>query len=136
MAILTNLEIASRVNYHKLMHKLYLQSSYVFSLCSYSNSLILFSRTVAPTEHGLSQDQILQRINLTAFAANGGDDDSSRSSSESDPVHGGSHDGECTISLSGDGMADSLTANGNGSVIGREDEFNKDRAGKETEVHA
>ncbi|KAJ3920758.1 hypothetical protein F5877DRAFT_76852 [Lentinula edodes] len=124
MAILTNLETASRVNYHKLMHKLYLQSS----------------RTVAPTEHGLSQDQILQRINLTAFAANGGDDDSSSSSSESDPVHGGSNDGECTISLCGDGMADSLngegSANGNGSVIGREDEFNEDRAGKETEVHA
>ncbi|KAJ3808523.1 hypothetical protein F5876DRAFT_67192 [Lentinula aff. lateritia] len=124
MAILTNLETASRVNYHKLMHKLYLQSS----------------RAVAPTEHGLSQDQILQRINLTAFAANGGDNDSSSSSSESDPVHGSSNDGECTISLSRDGMADSLngegSANGNGSVIGREDEFKEDRAGKETEAHA
>ncbi|GAV99758.1 hypothetical protein LENED_001238 [Lentinula edodes] len=125
MAILTNLETASKVNYHKLMHKLYLQSS----------------RTVAPTEHGLSQDQILQRINLTAFAANGGDDDSSSSSSESDPVHGSSNDGERTISLSGDGMANNSlngegSANSTGSVSGQDDEFNEDKAGKETEVHA
>ncbi|KAH7876543.1 uncharacterized protein C8R40DRAFT_1068353 [Lentinula edodes] len=125
MAILTNLETASKVNYHKLMHKLYLQSS----------------RTVAPTKHGLSQDQILQRINLTAFAANGGDDDSSSSSSESDPVHGSSNDGERTISLSGDGMANNSlngegSANSTGSVSGQDDEFNEDKAGKETEVHA
>ncbi|KAJ3859917.1 hypothetical protein EV359DRAFT_67757 [Lentinula novae-zelandiae] len=125
MAILTNLETASRVNYHKLVHKLYLQSSH----------------TVAPTEHGLSQDQILQRINLTAFAANGGDDDSSSSSSESDPVHGSSNDGECTISLSGDGTANNSlngegSANGTRSVSGQEDVFNEDKAGKETEVHA
>ncbi|KAJ3859752.1 hypothetical protein EV359DRAFT_67898 [Lentinula novae-zelandiae] len=40
IAVLTNLETASRVNYHQLMHKLYLKSTHF----------------VAPTQHGLSQD--------------------------------------------------------------------------------
>ncbi|KAJ4463546.1 hypothetical protein C8J55DRAFT_494331 [Lentinula edodes] len=68
IVVLTDLETASRVNYYKLMHKLYLKSSH----------------SVAPTEHGLSQDQILQCINLAAFAANGNDDDSTLSESDLD----------------------------------------------------
>ncbi|KAJ3931468.1 MAG: hypothetical protein NXY57DRAFT_961744 [Lentinula lateritia] len=45
---------------------------------------LLAGCSVAPTEHGLSQDQILQRINLAAFAANGNDDDSSLLESDLD----------------------------------------------------
>ncbi|KAJ3903775.1 hypothetical protein F5879DRAFT_1035236 [Lentinula edodes] len=114
IAVLTNLETASRVNYHKLMHKLYLKSS----------------RSVAPTEHGLSQDQILQRINLAAFAANGNDDDSSLSESDLDQRASqdaqrattafSSVDGNATLdspgSSNGDGPSDDRPGNdGDGS---------------------
>ncbi|KAF9068160.1 hypothetical protein BDP27DRAFT_1422197 [Rhodocollybia butyracea] len=57
--LLDTLEKASKMNYHKFMHKLYLKAS----------------KTVAPAAHGLSKEQILKRINFAAFAASGDSDD-------------------------------------------------------------
>ncbi|KAJ3806987.1 hypothetical protein F5876DRAFT_80138 [Lentinula aff. lateritia] len=116
IAILTNLETASRVNYHKLMHKLYLKSS----------------RSVAPTQHGLSQDQILQRINLAAFAANGGDDSDS-SPSELEERHGVSRNEQgIAASMSSSGTDSSATFDGrDGTLSGEDDEPGTDGEGAE-----
>ncbi|KAJ3723813.1 hypothetical protein C8R42DRAFT_471447 [Lentinula raphanica] len=51
MEILTGLEKADNLNYHRVVHKIYRNAS----------------RTIAPATHGLSKDQILSRINFTAF---------------------------------------------------------------------
>ncbi|KAJ3769431.1 hypothetical protein FB446DRAFT_791391 [Lentinula raphanica] len=51
MEILTGLEKADNLNYHRMVHKIYRDAS----------------RTIAPATHGLSKDQILSRINFTAF---------------------------------------------------------------------
>ncbi|KAJ3815927.1 hypothetical protein F5876DRAFT_61039 [Lentinula aff. lateritia] len=116
IAVLTNLETASRVNYHKLMHKLYLKST----------------RFVAPTQHGLSQDQILQRINLAAFAANGGDDSDS-SPSELEERHGVLRNEQgIAASMSSSGADSNATFDGrDGTLSGEDDEPGVDGEGAE-----